>query len=60
MLSLCEEDARATNDRGEKSKKLDLRFCWQHIKGEAVNADQDTENVYVGQFQIGVQLAQVT
>ena len=60
MLSLCEEDARATSDRGEKSEKPDLRVCWQHIEGEAVNADQDTENGYIGRFQIGVQLAQVT
>ena len=60
MLSLCEEDARATSDRGKKFEKLDLRICWQHIEGEAANADQDTENGYVGLFQIEVQLAQVT
>ena len=60
MLSLCEEDTIATSNSGEKCEKLDLRIRWQHIGGEAVNADQDTENGYVGQFQIGVQLAQAT
>ena len=44
VLRLCEEDAGATSDRGEKSEKLDLMICWQCIKGEAVNTDQDTEN----------------
>ena len=42
-----------------QSKKLDLRFCWQYIKGEAVDTDQETENSQVGRFQIGAQLAQV-
>ena len=42
VLSLCEDDARATSDR-EKSERRDLRMCWQYIKGEAVNADQDIE-----------------
>ena len=60
MLSLYEEDPRATSGRREKSEKLDMRICWQHIEGEAVNVDQDTENGYVGRFQIGVQLAQAT
>ena len=44
VLSFYEEDAGTTSDRGEKSKKLDLRFCWQYIQGEAVDTDQETEN----------------
>ena len=58
VLSLCEDDARATSDR-EKSEMRDLRMCWQYIKGEAVDTDQETENGQVGRFQIGAQLAQV-